>query len=791
MRRPAPIVILVLIALLGCSSGSGGDDPISGGVGGTDGGASSDGTAGGGDDEHPWVDDAGPGAQFRTNNDYFEIDRGDGEGWQPFYPRGVNLAVAVPGTWPGELAATFEDYQRWFDDIVAMNANVIRLYTLHRPWFYEAYADWKKKNPDKELWIVHGIWMDEIPYGEPCFSDETGAEIACEYITEMTEQLDEEIRYVIDAVHGDALIPARFGKAYGKFQTDISRHIMAWLPGHEMIAEHVVPVGTIYAQYTEYDGKYVRKTGGHPLETWVARGLDHTVLYDYERWGQMRPVGWSNWPALDAIHHPTETTAFGQDELDVNLADYTTAGPFNRGIYASYHVYPFNPEFIIYTPAYQQTVDAKGRVNAYLGYMLDLKAQHEGRPVFITEFGIPSSLGNAHANPWAWDHGGYNTAEQAEITVALYESVVEAGMGGAVIFEWLDEWFKRVWMTNPTTYSEHDRLWHDMTDPEENFGIVTYHPVAGEAHELDGDASEWDDDGKAVHSQDGAALRADAAPVQVLRGLQMDADPDWLHLRIETSAAAGADGTTLSDVVLYVGFDTVEGPYGDRRFPDVQHSGGPLKLATGLGLESVLVIDRGSETLEVRVDDKYGPGPTLSGQPGGSGVPTDDDNGVFEVQELLINNDLPYLAEAKEVIPDRQFYRQGVLRFGDSRIDSLASAKMASDGSLEVRVPWHTLWISDPAARRVVHDDPDTKNVFEFKTFDEIRVVVVAARRKADDSLEVTDVLPRAALAGDTLDAAKVPGYGWPTWEVEDLQYVEVKKPVYDALKEAFKEDPR
>ena len=43
------------------------------------------------------------------------------------------MGNAVPGTQPGELAATREDYRRWFHLIKEAGYNTIRLYTLHYP----------------------------------------------------------------------------------------------------------------------------------------------------------------------------------------------------------------------------------------------------------------------------------------------------------------------------------------------------------------------------------------------------------------------------------------------------------------------------------------------------------------------------------------------------------------------------------------------------------------------------------------------------------------------------------
>ncbi|MRH43354.1 hypothetical protein GH741_11760 [Aquibacillus halophilus] len=50
--------------------------------------------------------------------------------------KGVNIGMAKPGHFPGEVAITEEEYYRWFKLIGEMNANTIRVYTIHPPGFY-------------------------------------------------------------------------------------------------------------------------------------------------------------------------------------------------------------------------------------------------------------------------------------------------------------------------------------------------------------------------------------------------------------------------------------------------------------------------------------------------------------------------------------------------------------------------------------------------------------------------------------------------------------------------------
>ncbi|MCT4574083.1 hypothetical protein N3930_44850, partial [Bacillus thuringiensis] len=62
----------------------------------------------------------------------------DGERWKPQFWNGVNMGATLPGHAPGELAPTEEDYLRWFPQMKAMNVDVLRVYTILDPEFYEA-----------------------------------------------------------------------------------------------------------------------------------------------------------------------------------------------------------------------------------------------------------------------------------------------------------------------------------------------------------------------------------------------------------------------------------------------------------------------------------------------------------------------------------------------------------------------------------------------------------------------------------------------------------------------------
>ncbi len=706
-------------------------------------------------------------AHFRAISDYFEINTGNG--WEPFFPVGVNVATGTPGRFPSEMDLSRETFDRWLEMVAELNCNMIRTYTLHFPVFYEAFAEYNATHPEHPLYLVQGIWLDELEEGD--------------YMSDATDQIDGEIERVIDALHGMADIEHRFGKSYGTYTTDVSDYLMAWLPGHEMAGYQVEESNEVWAPYTRYEGYYISKDDGLPIEAWVARNLDHVVAYEIAMYGQQRPVAWSNWPALDPIHHPTETPNFDQDTVDVNFEDFTLSESFTSGVYASFHIYPFNPEFIIYDPDYIQVRDSKGKTNSYLGYLLDLKSHLQGIPVFVTEYGLPSSMGYAHVGEYAYNHGGYSELEQAEYVVDLFDSIVESGCGGAVVFELIDEWFKRSWMTNPTMLpNERGRFWYDVINPEESFGLVSYYPIPGQSIAVDGDRSDWEDIGSKVGSQEGEALAPHADGKddgRTIEAVYMASDPAFLYLMIETASDHFPD---LENTVWYVGISTADGATGNTRFPDID-----LGVDAAHGMEAMIRLDAAQNTYELLIDSIYDPSPKLNGfarEGSVPGVPVSSDTGDFVLAKYIVNNDAQYITNGYDFVPEKKWYYPGVLTRGDASKNSMAHLQPGLDGVIEIRIPWHIMWVSDPSSHQVLFDDTETDG-FESKATSGISVVVVSAVRDGED-VEIVDILPRPSSLTSNLDAASIPFYTWDDWN--EIESEERKKPVFYSIQEAYGE---
>ena len=140
----------------------------------------------------------------------------------PMTIKGVNIGMASPGYFPGEAAISEQEYFSWFQAIGEMNANTIRVYTLHPPGFYRALANYNAQHEQK-IYVLHGVWINE----EWITGD------ADAFHAEAVEGFRQEIEHVVDALHGNALVADVPGHSSGVYVTDVSDYVAGWVLGTE------------------------------------------------------------------------------------------------------------------------------------------------------------------------------------------------------------------------------------------------------------------------------------------------------------------------------------------------------------------------------------------------------------------------------------------------------------------------------------------------------------------------------------------------------------------------------
>ncbi|MDO5710713.1 MAG: hypothetical protein Q4P32_03110 [Micrococcales bacterium] len=566
---------------------------------------------------------------------------------------GVNLGSTTPGHSPGELAIPEQDYRRWFTMMRESGVRVLRIYTIHKPHMYAELKAHNEAHPDHPLYLMHGIYLP----------DESYLDSGDLYASGPTNAMIQETRDASAAVHGTLTRPPVRGRASGTWTADVSQWVLGWIVGVEWD-----PIATRASDAKNkarpaHQGAYFSsREGASPTERWVAARMDELATLEAAH-GLSVPIAMVNWPTTDPLRHPQEPLE-REDVVGVDANHIVASDLWPAGTFASYHAYPYYPDFQRLQPSYRQ--DPSG--DAYRAYLLDLKRHHAGMPLMVTEFGVPSTLGSAHIGTNGRDQGHHTELEAMRMNSEMIRMFKDIQLCGGLLFAWTDEWFKFTWNTLPrhaVVDAERRALWHDVLTNEQYFGMIALDPaLVGR---------------RVVHeARDGLAQ------------IDIDHDASWVHLSLAYTQA-------LSTPVV-LGFDVVP------------TAGRPL---TGLG-------DSARFDIAVRVDPLAGKASCLirtdldpvllDGLPG-SWEPKDDGTGWIQ-QQLTLNRPYPIPGTNRERPPEMLAVGE-LIRTDDPQAlrgrtgDTLSTWSLTDPGSdgltrLQLRIPWGLLAISDPSSHMAV-----------------------------------------------------------------------------------------
>lgn len=402
------------------------------------------------------------------NNFYIEGQtiylQSDGED-KPFFVKGVNLGAALPGKTFTEFPTDKTVYRIWFEQMSALNINTLRVYTLLPPTFYQALYEYNSEQ-EKPIYLLQEIWPEEYP--------EEHNYLGREY----NETYQKEIEYVVHAIHGNMNIPTRNYRAYGVYQYDVSPYLLGYLVGREMEPEEVRATDEINEGY-EYVGNYLYGLkGASPTEAWLAQSCDYALAIEDLFYGDSPLVAIVSWPTLDPRSHDSEWSLVTRKERKFNdntVVDINHIG-INKetvsGFFGAYHIYPNYPDFMNNELVYNNYQDDQGRFR-YGGYLKEFMAGHRKYPAIVAEYGISTSQTTSHYSPDGYNHGGMSEVDQGKGIIRMTDAIVREGYSGAIIFEWMDEWAKKTWSTEPymIPYAQ-NQYWHNKLDPEQNYGLL-------------------------------------------------------------------------------------------------------------------------------------------------------------------------------------------------------------------------------------------------------------------------------------------------------------------------------
>ena len=555
-------------------------------------------------------------------------------GTKSFLP-GVNLGSTTPLHQPGEVGTIpGSDYRRWFAQMGSLGIRVVRIYTLPAPAFYDELARYNAAHPTAPLYLFQGVYLPDESYTEP------GRTL---FTRSVDDAFTRELVDVSQAVHGHLTRAPRPGRAGGHYTTDVSRWLAGWVVGVEWDGQAVRRTDRLQRDAAYRPGTYFAATSdASATERWLARHLD-TLAASEHGYGTSEPIAFVNWPTADPLHHPLEPNR-DEDLAGIDANHVLPTGAWPGGTFASYHAYPYYPDFQRYEPALQQT-RWRGRPDPYAGYVAALRRHYAAHmPLLVTEFGVPSSLGSAHQGPLGRDQGAHTEQEAMQTDADLLRMLQAQGVGGAFVFAWSDEWFKRTWNTLAHVDLERLALWHDPLTNEQWFGLLAT-------------------DSRPVPD---AAVEAEPAGGP-FRYLYAWADASYLHLEV-TARGPVPDRLSVAAKVL--------------RGPQPADYRVDLDRTTGTGLASV------RKALDpVRLDSgarPYRPGEADAWHP----------------FWLLVDRATTVAGTTHPA----EFDRVGELVQGswdprDARYDSLSTWDVdAAHRTIRLRIPWSMLGMADPSA---------------------------------------------------------------------------------------------
>lgn len=690
--------------------------------------------------------------KFRTSGSAMEM-YSNGR-WQPYFAKGVNMGATLPGHFPGELAISKEDYMRWFGMIQEMGANVIRVYTILQPEFYEALVAYNAKREDDPLFFIQGVWSPEeqLIEGKDAFEPE------------VKQRSMQEIKDAVGAVYGTAKIEAEphSGKASGTYFFNAGPYLMGWIIGTEWDPRMVDETNEKHAELPDYVGvHYHSKPGASPFEKWLAEMVDIAAQEEHKA-GWQHPIAFSNWVTTDPLEHPgeplIEEDLVSVDPLHIGATDWTA------GYYASYHVYPYYPDFFAFDKTFQTATNDRGEIDSYKSYLQQLKAYHGDLPIMITEFGVPASQGIAHLGTLGRHQGGHSEKEQGEIDAAMFRQIHEEGYAGAILFTWQDEWFKKTWNTLYYDVPDRRAYWYNALTNESFFGVLGMFPSKDDVIFIDGDPSDWED----LPNRDKTKLDMQ---VNGFKEIEAAHDEGYLYLKLELS-----EPFHPSEQTLYIGTDTLKG--GNRHGKELY--GHTLDE----GLETLIEV-ADEQLAELRIASNYDFHTRMFREAGMEAVAPEalqDDSGIFHPWRLVVNYQLEY--------PDSRIdYPFGDIAIGGlhrgnsnpSHPDYDSKAMWETQGNvLEMRIPWMLLGFSDPSSLTVIGYGEAHQRMLERRIVEGIRIVPWIVRNATGEVI---------GLAGkEPYPVSEMPLYTWDPWEDVDVNYVERPKQSYDMMKQVMQE---
>lgn len=636
---------------------------------------------------------------MKTDNEQIYM-KGE-NGYEPFEIKGVNLGSGEPGEWSTDFPIDEETYTRWFQYIQEMGANTIRVYTVQADDFYNAFYKYNEDN-DRPLYMLQGVWVND--YMQNSHRDA--------YDEDFYETFLDNCKTVVDVIHGQRKISlGRMASAgSGTYNHDISQWVIGYILGVEWEDTTVAYTDETYhdmEEYENYQGKYMYTENASAFEAMLARVGDKVIEYESERYKQQRLVAFSNWPTTDPLKYPDDVTEYFMKCGYVDVEHIKTTDEFLAGQFASYHVYPYYPDYLSYMSSYEELgldsissyMTEDGKLNTYRAY-LTMLTNHHTIPVVISEFGVSTGRGMAQRDRnMGRNQGNMSEQEQGDALVKCYEDIQAAGCAGCCIFSWQDEWFKRTWNTMYAVDLKRTPYWSDYQTNEQYFGLLSFDP--GEEKSVcyvDGEVSEWSE-------EDVVSVNGDMT-------LSMKYDEKFVYFMVHK------EGLDFEDDSIFIPIDTTQ-KTGSSYCENYE-------LLFDRAVDFIIVL-KGRENSRVMVQERYESlRSTYSENAYGyntyakENIP-EKDSPLFVNINMILQTATPLIY--KKPNAKSETFETGKLTYGNANPETFETGKLTYGNAnpedeafhsladffckgdyIEIKLPWQLLNFADPS-RMEIHDD--------------------------------------------------------------------------------------